>query len=648
MSESLPPLTKNSTTQSKLRRALSERNSSKSVCYQVDEKQEVLPLNMEHISATENHEQVTKSVASFDLSRLRIHPIQRDILLSDDALTPDKITNWFLRKHVLDVEKGSLADSKISELTLKNERNLRNVPVQKKSYVELNRMELQSLRTEALSKINTIFRQNGLRLIPQEILKTIEACEGVNSSPKRWWTVWRRDKESASNVMTTHLKKSIEYASAPFFEGDSRKVPILVQRCVHHLRENGMKSTGVFRVNGSEKRINLLALHFDSPPNYGKNIDFDGYNVNDVAGVLKKFLRNLPEPVFPTFLYPYFIQCLHVPIFDGQRIRACQLMTMLLPKEHLFLLEYLLPFFADVAQNSAYNNMTLHNLARILGCNFLRNKQTKNPVDDYEKCVRFFEIFMEHYEQLAITSPDLHPFELLTITYLQSKKISTVSIEQKVLPSQTSSSFSLNSLNDSHISWSAPLPQTAIQPLTQASTPTQVIKPGLGPITNITLTSNGNSTITTITTKITSQNPDVNRSSVDSNKSSRSYTGSHYSKDSKGSIQQSIFVTTTSDFNGNNVTRSASSISKGSIVSEHFVIVQLPVMHIPGDNDMITNFKHGVERHSSVDSKCVKKEGVLRRVRTGPVKRERVKYDSGGHSQNSSEIHKPSPLPADE
>ncbi|KAJ1543408.1 hypothetical protein HK096_008512 [Nowakowskiella sp. JEL0078] len=511
---------------------------------------------------------------------------------------------------------------------------------------------------EAIGEINSIFKQNGLKVISQEILKTIKAGESVNSSHRRWWTVWRKEQENSGNVMATHLTKSLEYASAPFSEGDSRQVPILVQQCVCHLRANGMKSTGVFRVNGSEKRINLLALHFDTPPSYGMNTDFSGYNINDVAGVLKKFLRNLPEPVFPTFLYPYFIQCLNVPIFDGQRIRACRLMAMLLPKQHLFLLEYLLSFFADVAQNSAHNSMTSNNLARILGSNFLRSKQSKQPIDDYEKCARIFEIFLEHNEQLVITSPDLRPFELLTATYLFTRKNSTVSMIQQAHPMQSNSNFTLHSLNDSYVSLPAPinieaigLPRTMSQPgplflMSSTSTPAPETTPGL--VTNIKSTSDGSSTITTITTKITTQNQPIHRSSVASTTSSRSRSDSHYSKDSKGSIQQSILVTTTSDIDGNHVQRSISSKSKRSIVSEHLLVMQIPVSQILEVYDTTYNESHGVERHSSVATNGTKKEGALRRVRTAPAKRERVKNDSGDHSQHSSVTHTPSPLPTEE
>lgn len=68
-----------------------------------------------------------------------------------------------------------------------------------------------------------------------------------------------------------------------------RRIPILVYECVRFIKQrDGMNASGVFRVNGSEKRMKDLLNVFDTGPRYGLGFSFDGYSVFDVAAYLKK------------------------------------------------------------------------------------------------------------------------------------------------------------------------------------------------------------------------------------------------------------------------------------------------------------------------------------------------------------------------
>ena len=60
---------------------------------------------------------------------------------------------------------------------------------------------------------------------------------------------------------------------------------------------------GIFRVSGSAKRIKELQTIFDSPPTYGKTLDWDGYNVHDAANVFRRYINHLPESIIPHEYY---------------------------------------------------------------------------------------------------------------------------------------------------------------------------------------------------------------------------------------------------------------------------------------------------------------------------------------------------------
>ena len=65
-----------------------------------------------------------------------------------------------------------------------------------------------------------------------------------------------------------------------------------------------MNQEGIFRVNGSQKIVEKLKLQFD---HHGHaNLDEDG-DIMAVAGLLKLFLRELPESVIPEHMTRRFV-----------------------------------------------------------------------------------------------------------------------------------------------------------------------------------------------------------------------------------------------------------------------------------------------------------------------------------------------------
>lgn len=60
----------------------------------------------------------------------------------------------------------------------------------------------------------------------------------------------------------------------------------------------------MFTRSGHAARIARLQIAFESPDRYGRDIaDWTGYTLQDVAGVLLRYLTSLPEPVMPYNAY---------------------------------------------------------------------------------------------------------------------------------------------------------------------------------------------------------------------------------------------------------------------------------------------------------------------------------------------------------
>lgn len=84
------------------------------------------------------------------------------------------------------------------------------------------------------------------------------------------------------------------------------RIPIVVAKCGVYLKTSGLNVEGIFRVAGSSKRIKELQIVFNTPPTFGKKLNWDGFTVHDAASVLRRYLNALPEPLIVLDLYEDF------------------------------------------------------------------------------------------------------------------------------------------------------------------------------------------------------------------------------------------------------------------------------------------------------------------------------------------------------
>ncbi|AMD22010.1 HGL330Cp [Eremothecium sinecaudum] len=109
-------------------------------------------------------------------------------------------------------------------------------------------------------------------------------------------------------VFGVPLSKSLSLASAEVVVqselANFGRIPIVVAKCGAYLKQNGLFTSGIFRIAGNNKRIKELVYIFSTPPNYGmKFSNWDGFTVHDAASVLRRFLNNLTEPLIPLDQY---------------------------------------------------------------------------------------------------------------------------------------------------------------------------------------------------------------------------------------------------------------------------------------------------------------------------------------------------------
>ncbi|TNN87220.1 Rho GTPase-activating protein 11A [Liparis tanakae] len=90
----------------------------------------------------------------------------------------------------------------------------------------------------------------------------------------------------------------------------------------------------------------------------------------DVAGLVKQFFRELPEPVLPTELQEAFLKAQQLPA-EEDGASATMLLTCVLPDRNLSVLRHFFDFLQIVSKRSAENKMDSSNLSVILAPNIL-------------------------------------------------------------------------------------------------------------------------------------------------------------------------------------------------------------------------------------------------------------------------------------
>lgn len=117
----------------------------------------------------------------------------------------------------------------------------------------------------------------------------------------------------ASPIFGVDLNRSIQYANVSISLSDPSGeqfiygyIPIVVAKCGVYLKKNATSVAGIFRLSGSARRIKDLQTTFNTPPKFGKGLDWSGYNVHDAANVFRRYLNNLPEPIIPLQFYEQF------------------------------------------------------------------------------------------------------------------------------------------------------------------------------------------------------------------------------------------------------------------------------------------------------------------------------------------------------
>ncbi|KAI4807822.1 hypothetical protein KUCAC02_027604 [Chaenocephalus aceratus] len=184
--------------------------------------------------------------------------------------------------------------------------------------------------------------------------KSLTVLESVLPTIQDQQDSWT-EKPAFGTMLDEHLKRS------------GREIALPLEACVMMLLETGMKEEGLFRIAAGASKLKKLKAALDCSTSQLEEFYSDPHAV---AGALKSYLRELPEPLMTFQLYDEWIQACSVSDPD-KRLQALWVVCDNLPKNNKNNLKYLVKFLAKLAQDSDVNKMSPSNLAIVLGPNLM-------------------------------------------------------------------------------------------------------------------------------------------------------------------------------------------------------------------------------------------------------------------------------------
>eukprot|EP01100_Stratorugosa_tubuloviscum_P008146 TRINITY_DN3391_c3_g1_i1.p1 TRINITY_DN3391_c3_g1~~TRINITY_DN3391_c3_g1_i1.p1 ORF type:complete len:984 (+),score=447.10 TRINITY_DN3391_c3_g1_i1:118-3069(+) len=282
--------------------------------------------------------------------------------------------------------------------------------------------EFEAAAQEVLTILGAITQKNELRFL-QKISEFsgqyISQLEASLQKAREFQASLDTEKEKIKNELTEYenqIKKAKKkqpgasatenvekgpsvFASnlADLVSREKSDFPRFLQSALLYIEKNALEVQGIFRIGAVKDDLQYWQEKID-------NDDYDVDKINDphiVAGLIKKFLRALPEPLFPFELFDHFVKASTISDLDEQLAEIKHLLKRL-PKVNKLVLYALMFVCSKIAAKNTVNFMTPNNLAIVICPNVLYSKESTHLslVEDISSTQNIFGTIIEHFETL--------------------------------------------------------------------------------------------------------------------------------------------------------------------------------------------------------------------------------------------------------
>ncbi|XP_043474331.1 SLIT-ROBO Rho GTPase-activating protein 1-like isoform X2 [Leptopilina heterotoma] len=202
-----------------------------------------------------------------------------------------------------------------------------------------------------------------------------------------------------------------------YLESTNQEIPLIMKSCIRVINLYGLHHQGIFRVSGSQIEINNFREWFERGDDPLADVT-DASDINSVAGVLKLYLRELREPLFPIIYFEHLMELAQLESKQEFVLKMKELISSL-PRPVVIVMRYLFAFLNHLSEFSDENMMDPYNLAICFGPTLVPVPEDKdqvqyqNQVNELIKNIITFceEIFPDdiggiQYEKYISREPD--------------------------------------------------------------------------------------------------------------------------------------------------------------------------------------------------------------------------------------------------
>lgn len=205
----------------------------------------------------------------------------------------------------------------------------------------------------------------------QEMHAWLAAIRG-DSTPKL--IAYTPDKRHRSKTMPSPAVFGVDLSkSVPF----GAEIPNIVEQAIKYIDEKALDTVGIYRLSGAAPTILNWKKAFDRGDRVDLSLEPDPHAV---AGLLKLFLRELPEPILTFEKYESFVSAMSRPN-KWAKVKAVREVAATLIGANKTILLTLLQHLRRVNEKCEINKMHLANLATVFGPTLLRKPSSNLSLD---------------------------------------------------------------------------------------------------------------------------------------------------------------------------------------------------------------------------------------------------------------------------
>ncbi|XP_017765751.1 PREDICTED: rho GTPase-activating protein 44-like isoform X2 [Eufriesea mexicana] len=176
-----------------------------------------------------------------------------------------------------------------------------------------------------------------------------------------------------SYINDNEMKPVYGYPLEEHLRVTNRKIALPIQLCVSALLRLGMEEEGLFRIAGAASKSRRIKLSLDACClTLPTALEYKDPHV--IAGALKSYLRELPEPLLTYKLYPEWMAAAKITQ-NETRLRSLWEVLHKLPPANLENLRFLIKFLAVLTKNQDVNKMSPQNIAIVIAPNLIWSPQ---------------------------------------------------------------------------------------------------------------------------------------------------------------------------------------------------------------------------------------------------------------------------------